>query len=140
MNIKKHFLFGVLCILVSLTFYACGYTAGDIGGTPVTPEMLDSLSRSLEQTVSEPTVSTDSQLSTSSLQPSQTAIPIETTTETSTDTVNTTVSDVVFWTEAGSVYHYSSDCSSLRSAEHILQGSIEDALSAKKERACKRCS
>lgn len=147
MKIIKRFLY-LLCVPVLLT--ACGHTSDDIGGTPVTPEMLDSLSRSLAQTTAEPTEPIESQSEQTSAQsrtvPPQTDTKIPQTntttppTEITVDTANTTAPSVVYWTEGGSVYHHSSDCSSLRSSENILQGSIEDALLAEKERACKRCS
>lgn len=151
MKLIKRFLC-MLCVpMTLLTVCACGYTSNDIGGIPVTPEMLDSISRSLAQTTAEPTEPEKTQSERTIAQSS--TVPLQTdsqTTQTNTatsltavatvETANTTAPSVVYWTEGGSVYHHSSDCSSLRSSENILQGSIEDALLAEKERACKRCS
>ena len=49
---------------------------------------------------------------------------------------------LVYWTNSGSVWHESASCSSLAnsSKENIICGSEADAISAGKERSCKKCS
>ena len=49
---------------------------------------------------------------------------------------------LVYWTKSGSVWHKSTSCSSLvnTAKDSLICGSEEDALSAGKERACKKCS
>ena len=49
---------------------------------------------------------------------------------------------LVYWTKSGSVWHESSSCSSLANTpiENLVCGSEDEALSAGKERACKKCS
>lgn len=49
------------------------------------------------------------------------------------------ISDVVYWTEGGSVWHIKKDCSSLSRSKNIISGSESEAISAGKERVCKRC-
>lgn len=149
---------GLLCLLL-LT--SCERVGGDLGGMPVTPQLLESISLSLAQTTEATpevtpeqetlaapdtdTVSTAQTAATTTTSataaitepPAQTTASLTTMTEAATTTA---VPDVVYWTESGSVYHYSSSCSSLRDSAHILHGSIADALQAEKERACKRCA
>lgn len=48
--------------------------------------------------------------------------------------------DVVYWTEGGSVYHITDQCSTLRRSKNILHGTVDEALAAKKERPCKTCA
>lgn len=49
---------------------------------------------------------------------------------------------LVYWTKSGSVWHESSACSSLAKTpkDNLVCGSEDDAISAGKERACKKCS
>ena len=49
---------------------------------------------------------------------------------------------LVYWTKSGSVWHESASCSSLAnsSKENLICGSEEEAISAGKERVCKKCS
>lgn len=49
---------------------------------------------------------------------------------------------LVYWTKSGSVWHESSSCSSLSKTakDNLVCGSTDDAISAGKERACKKCS
>lgn len=49
---------------------------------------------------------------------------------------------LVYWTKSGSVWHESSSCSSLINTpkENLICGSEEEAISAGKDRACKKCS
>ena len=49
---------------------------------------------------------------------------------------------LVYWTKSGSVWHESASCSSLANTpiENLVCGSEDEALSAGKERACKKCS
>jgi len=49
---------------------------------------------------------------------------------------------LVFWTKSGSVWHKSSSCPSLANTpkEKLVCGSEDEAVSAGKERACKKCS
>ena len=46
----------------------------------------------------------------------------------------------VYYTESGSVWHITPECSALKRAEIILSGTKDQAQSAGKERACKKCS
>ena len=48
--------------------------------------------------------------------------------------------DVVYWSEGGTVYHITDQCSTLRRSKMILHGTVEEALAAKKERPCKTCT
>ncbi|MBQ8213728.1 MAG: hypothetical protein IJZ80_06940, partial [Clostridia bacterium] len=48
--------------------------------------------------------------------------------------------DVCYYTETGSVWHASTDCSYLKNADHILQGTPEGAELAGKARPCSRCA
>ena len=49
---------------------------------------------------------------------------------------------LVYWTKSGSVWHESSFCPSLAntSKDNLICGSEEEAISAGKDRACKKCS
>ena len=47
---------------------------------------------------------------------------------------------MVFWTDSGKVWHVKSECGSLKNAKAVIEGGIESALAAGKERACKKCS
>lgn len=46
----------------------------------------------------------------------------------------------VFFTPNGTIWHTDPECSSLARSETILHGTIEEAMTAGKERACLRCS
>ena len=54
-------------------------------------------------------------------------------------TPNETTVDVVYWTEGGSVWHNTKDCSALARSKNIISGSVHDAVEAGKERVCKKC-
>ena len=45
----------------------------------------------------------------------------------------------VFWTEGGSVYHRDRDCSHLKRAETVMEGSVKHARKEGKERVCATC-
>lgn len=49
---------------------------------------------------------------------------------------------IVYWTKSGTVWHESASCSSLANTlkDNLICGSENDAISAGKERACKKCS
>ena len=98
-------------------------------GVPVTPEMLESVSRSLAETTSASEISkrNDENVSGDSIVQD-------------TGAEFDPLTDVVYWTEGGSVYHVTDQCSSLKHSANILHGSVEEALMAKKERICKTCS
>ncbi len=49
-------------------------------------------------------------------------------------------SEVVYFTEGGSVWHRKKDCSFLKNSNDILSGTENDALIAGKEKPCSRCS
>ncbi len=49
-------------------------------------------------------------------------------------------SDVVYWTEGGTVWHTKRECPSLSRSKKIISGTVDEAISADKERACKKCS
>lgn len=46
----------------------------------------------------------------------------------------------VYYTESGSVWHITSDCSALKNSEDIICATREQAETAGKDRACKKCS
>ena len=46
----------------------------------------------------------------------------------------------VFWTDGGSVWHVTAECSALAKSKSVLSGSESQAMQAGKTRACKRCS
>ena len=48
--------------------------------------------------------------------------------------------DDVFWTPTGTLWHTNSQCSSLARSETILHGSVDEAMTAGKERECLRCA
>ena len=122
---RKSLCVSLFCVML-LCLVACHQETDSIGGVPVTPEMLESVSRSLAE-------AKESELS------PQTETAVNKTTSDS-HTPEETSSDVVYWTESGSVYHITDECSSLRNSTTIHQGSVADALAAKKERPCKSCS
>ena len=45
----------------------------------------------------------------------------------------------VFWTDGGSVWHITAECSALAKSKSILSGSESQAMQAGKTRVCKRC-
>ena len=55
------------------------------------------------------------------------------------ETPDETTIDVVYWTEGGSVWHNTKDCSALARSKNIISGSVHDAVRAGKERVCKKC-
>ncbi len=57
----------------------------------------------------------------------------------SSATFNETTVAVVYWTEGGSVWHNTKDCSALARSKNIMSGSVHDAVEAGKERVCKKC-
>ena len=129
MKIFKISVYVVWCFALIGLMISCGSHPADLGGVPVTPEMLESVSRSIaEMNTTEPTdqvvhMESSEQTEASDQESTEAVIP-----------------DIVYWTENGTVYHMDKQCNTLRHSEHILQGSIEEALLAKKERACKSCS
>ncbi len=131
--------FKKLCIVLLLLFAvgwlaSCDGKAEDLGGVPVTPEMLESVSRSLaEKQETDPNTERISDAQTKKdLDPDDACA--------STASTETVLPEIVYWTESGTVYHLSKTCGTLRRSASILQGSVEEALEAKKERACKTCS
>ena len=121
-------------LLLLLILVSCDTDTVPLGAVPVTPEMLESVSRSLaEQSTSD--VPIETQLDTTGISSSQ-AITAES--SVSVDAVQTM--DEVYWTEGGTVYHLRDTCSALKKSKEIFHGTIEEALSARKERACKTCS
>ena len=131
---RKFIWLHVAGILVLLLFMiSCDKETTPVGAVPVTPEMLESVSRSLaEQTVSEepPSLQSYTQESTSPISADELGISENLSEEPA----------VVYWTESGTVYHLRDTCSTLKRSVQIFQGSVEDALLAQKERACKTCS
>ncbi len=104
----------ILGILLCLLFFTgCRKDATDLGGVPVTPEMLESVSLSLEQATATTALVTQTEQA---------------------------ESDLVYWTDGGEVYHTQNTCGALKHATQIHSGSVKDALAVKKERACKSCS
>jgi len=117
----------LMCLLGMICLISCGQNTEVTGGVRVTPEMLESVSRSLvEATATEP--SEDTQPTTAVSEMTESTVSVDGT------------PDVVYWTESGSVYHVTAQCSSLRHSAQILHGSVEEAMAAKKERPCKSCS
>ena len=50
------------------------------------------------------------------------------------------LSVTAFWTENGKSYHFSLQCPSLSRSKHILQGTLQEALSAGKTDPCNNCA
>ena len=48
--------------------------------------------------------------------------------------------DAVYFTKSGTVWHTRRDCSYLKSASEIIEGTLDDAVSSGKERACTLCT
>lgn len=76
--------------------------------------------------------------------PETTIIPETTWTPTTTipESIGADNRDIVYWTDSGSVWHISIDCSALARTdpENIRTGDVSKAIEAEKERACKKCS
>ena len=117
-------------VLALLSLTSCQPRQTPSAGIPVTPEMLESVSRSLMETTSasEPTDGNSADHT------SNASTVVEDHTEFDPMT------DPVYWTESGSVYHVTDQCSALKHSDHILHGSVEEAMAAKKSRPCKTCS
>ena len=45
----------------------------------------------------------------------------------------------VYYTESGTVWHKSADCSALKKSKNVIVGTQDEANAAGKERACKKC-
>ena len=45
----------------------------------------------------------------------------------------------VYYTESGTVWHKSADCPALSESKNVITGTQDEAESAGKDRACKRC-
>lgn len=124
MKIPKIFCVGLSFCCAVLCLVSCAREPEEIGGVPVTPEMLESVSRSLaEKKETDPVNITTKVQASAEVEQSETVLP-----------------DVVYWTKSGTVYHLRDSCSALRHSDNILQGSVEEAILAEKERACKICS
>lgn len=71
-----------------------------------------------------------------------TAAPEKASRETASETTagrDDKVSNTVYWVKSGKVWHTTKNCPSLSRSKSILFGSVDDAMSAGKERVCKRC-
>ena len=123
-EMKAIIMVGMLSAMVS-----CQPKQKPSAGIPVTPEMLESVSLSLAQAASATEITEEDVVN----------VTVEWSDE-SLKTEHDSLTDVVYWTESGSVYHVTDQCSSLKHSEKILHGSVEEALAAKKERLCKTCS
>ena len=51
----------------------------------------------------------------------------------------TEITDDVYWTHYGHVYHLSEDCQHLNNSDTIVVGTVEEAIAANKSRLCKTC-
>ena len=119
----------IIMVGMLLAVVSCQPQQKPSAGVPVTPEMLESVSLSLAQSASV-TKSTEEDDVNDTVEWSDERL----------ETEHDSLTDVVYWTESGSVYHVTDQCSSLKHSEKILHGSVEEALTAKKERPCKTCS
>ena len=128
MRIEKAMKAIIMAVILSAVV-SCQPQQKPSAGIPVTPEMLESVSQSLAQSAS----------ATESTEEDDVNVTVEWIDE-SLETEHGSLTDVVYWTESGSVYHVTDQCSSLKHSEKILHGSVEEALTAKKERPCKTCS
>ena len=76
-------------------------------------------------------------------EPETTAVPETTLAPETTAAPETTTAinqeQTVYWVKNGEVWHISINCPSLARSKNILSGSLDDAMAAGKERACKRC-
>ena len=52
---------------------------------------------------------------------------------------NTVSEDTVWWTDGGSVWHVTRECSALAKSKSVRSGTAADAEAVGKTRACKRC-
>lgn len=68
------------------------------------------------------------------------AAPTETTAPAGTTEEAKPAHGTVYWVAGGSVWHLTDRCSSLARSKQILSGTVEEAISAGKSRACKICS
>ena len=131
---RKRWICAVIALLLLITACACTAEPSEVGGVQVTPEMLESVSRSLaEQEENDDAPET---VHTAEIVP----FGQKETSESQEDTEKISLTDIVYWTESGSVYHIDSQCGSLKNSTKVIQGTVEEALLSKKERACKTCS
>ena len=130
----KRWICAVIALLLSITACACTAESPEVGGVQVTPEMLESVSRSLaEQEENDDSPETAHTAEIVPFKQKETA-------ESQEENENISLTDIVYWTESGSVYHIDSQCGSLKNSTKLIQGTVEEALLSKKERACKTCS
>ena len=47
--------------------------------------------------------------------------------------------DKVYWTQFGTVYHTSTECSHLNNSDTLVEGTVDEAIAANKSRLCKTC-
>ena len=47
--------------------------------------------------------------------------------------------DIVYWTDSGSVWHKSTDCTHIKNSTNLYAGTVAAAQSAGKSKACSRC-
>ena len=127
MKIKKTMKAIIMVVMLS-AMVSCQPKQKPSAGIPVTPEMLESVSLSLAQAASATEITEED------------VVNVTVEWSESLKTEHDSLTDVVYWTESGSVYHVTDQCSSLKHSEKILHGSVEEALTAKKERPCKTCS
>ena len=45
----------------------------------------------------------------------------------------------VYWTKSGGVFHTHADCYHLGNSDELIQGSVDEAFAANKNRPCKTC-
>ena len=50
------------------------------------------------------------------------------------------ISDEVYWSPFGKVYHTHDDCSSLNQSDTLTQGSVEQAIASNRTRLCAFCA
>ena len=50
------------------------------------------------------------------------------------------ITDDVYWTRFGHVYHTSEDCQALTNSEELVYGSVEEAIAANRVRLCSFCA
>lgn len=56
------------------------------------------------------------------------------------DTAVQYVTDTVYWTPFGTVYHIDEDCFHLNHSDNLTYGTVEEAIAANKSRLCKSCA
>jgi len=111
MKIKVFAILTVLFML--LTVSSCGYTEKDFsGGTPVNDSIIDA-AKDLAEGTDPPKY--EKVIGSDGLQ-------------------------IVFWTDGGSVYHTSKDCTTLSKSKNINSGSVDSAAVAGKSRGCSTCT